>query len=137
MCGPPEAATERGTHMPLPPPVPELPVSDLQSAGEFYRHKMGFSVDWVYQDYLSGISRDDARIFLRKRTAAEVDDGYSVLIWLNLNSVAEVDRLYDEWTRNGVPIMHDLETSDYSLRQFVARDADGNLIRVFHDLGSK
>jgi predicted lactoylglutathione lyase len=123
--------------MHFPPPVPELPVTDLRVAGEFYRQKMGFSVDWVYQDWLSGISRDDSRIFLRKRTDEENTTRYSAVIWLNLNHSAAVDQLYEEWKANGVPIAHGLETSDYNLRQFIAEDADGNSFRVFHDLGRK
>lgn len=121
--------------MRLPPAVPELPVDDIAKAGDYYRDKMGFSVDWVYQDFLSGISRDDSRIFLRKRTEEESGAGYGVLIWLNLDSASDVDRLHGEWKRNGVTIVQELETSDYNLRQFVARDADGNMFRVFHDLG--
>jgi predicted lactoylglutathione lyase len=123
--------------MRFPPPVPELPVTDLQAANDFYRQKMGFSIDWTYQEWLSGISRDDSRIILRKRTEEEDRNGYSVLIWVNLNSPSEVDQLYNEWSGNGVPIAHDLETSDYNLRQFIAEDTDGNSIRVFHDLGTK
>ena len=46
--------------MKLPIPVPELPVSNLQAAETFYAHRMGFRIDWVYEDYLAGISRDAA-----------------------------------------------------------------------------
>ena len=121
--------------MRVPAPIPELPVDDLESAGAFYRQKLGFSVDWVYQDLLAGVSRDDARIYLRKRTGEESRSGYKVLIWINLDSVTAVDELYEDWKRNGVPIADALETSAYNLRQFIAEDADGNQLRVFHDLG--
>ena len=122
--------------MKLPPPVPELPVSDVQAAGESYARQMGFSVDWSYEDSFAGISRDDARVFLRRRTPQEAEERYSVLIWLNMASSAEVDQLYAEWKEREVLIVEDLRTAPYNLREFTAQDPDGNRIRVFHDLGT-
>ena len=123
--------------MKLPVPVPELPVNDIDSAGAFYQQRMGFNIDWKYEDYLSGISRDDARIFLRQRTVEERKQNYSVLVWLNLLSTQEVDELYAQWKRDGVPIVDELETKPWNLREFTAQDPDGNRFRVFHDLGPK
>jgi predicted lactoylglutathione lyase len=118
----------------LPPAVPELPVADVASATDAYTRQMGFAVDWRYEDFLAGISRDDARIFLRRRTPQEASERYCVLIWLNLDSSAEVDQLCQEWTTRGVKIVEELMTTPYNLRQFVAEDVDGNRFRVFHDL---
>ncbi len=121
--------------MKLPPPVPELPVSDIAAAAQAYVSRMGFCLDWTYEDFLAGISRDAARIFLRRRTPQEEKDRNSVLIWLNMGSAAEVDQLYEEWTARGVAIVEKLHTASYNLRQFIAQDNDGNRWRVFHDLG--
>jgi predicted lactoylglutathione lyase len=121
--------------MKLPSPVPEFPVSNLQASGAFYEKKMGFSVDWTYEDYLAGISKDATRIFLRRRTEQEEQQGYNVLVWLNLNSPLEVDQLYEEWRRSGVQITEELETKPWNLTEFTAQDLDGNRFRVFHDLG--
>lgn len=118
----------------LPPPVPELPVSDIGAATKAFAGQMGFGVDWTYEDFLAGISRDSARVFLRRRTQQEDRDRYSVLIWLNMDSSAEVDQLYEEWKRQGVVIVEELHTTPYNLRQFIAQDIDGNRFRVFHDL---
>ena len=121
--------------MKLPAPVPELPVTDISAAISAYTRQMGFSVDWTYEDELAGISRDAARVFLRRRTPQEAKERYAVLVWLNMASSAEVDELHDEWTRRGVAIVEELHTTPYNLRQFVAEDIDGNRLRVFHDLG--
>jgi predicted lactoylglutathione lyase len=121
--------------MRLPHPVPELPVSDVQAAGKSYARQMGFSVDWSYEDSLAGISRDDTRVFLRRRTPEEAKERYSVLIWLNMASSAEVDQLYAEWKERGALIVEDLRTAPYNLREFTAKDPDGNRLRVFYDLG--
>jgi len=121
--------------MKLPPLVPELPVSDITAAAEGYRQHMGFSVDWTHEDHLAGVSRDAARLFLRRRTPAEEHARYSVLAWLNLASAAEVDQLHAEWKERGVRIVKELQTAPYNLREFTAEDLDGNRLRVFFDLG--
>jgi uncharacterized glyoxalase superfamily protein PhnB len=95
---------------------------------------MGFNVDWVYEDFLAGISKDDARVFLRRRNPEEAKQHYSVLIWLNMDSSAEVDELYAEWKERGVRIVAELRTAPYNLREFTAQDPDGNRFRVFHDM---
>ena len=123
--------------MKLPNPVPELPVSNLQAAGTFYEQRMGFRVDWVHEGDLAGISKDAARIFLRRRTEQEESQGYSVLVWLNLNSPLEVDQLHNEWKRSGVDVGDPPEAKPWNLREFTARDLDGNRFRVFHDLGPR
>jgi predicted lactoylglutathione lyase len=121
--------------MKLPAPVPELPVTDIAAAAAAYASQMGFNHDWTYQGFLAGISRDAARIFLRRRSPQENEARYSVLIWLNLDSPAEVDELHAEWKARGVAIVEELHTTPYNLRQFIAQDIDGNRFRVFHDLG--
>ncbi len=121
--------------MKLPQPVPELPVGDVRIAAQAYAKQMGFNVDWTYEDVLAGISRDDARIFLRRRTAEEAKERYRVTIWLNMASSAEVDELHAFWKERGVAIARELETAPYNLREFTAEDADGNRLRVFYDLG--
>lgn len=123
--------------MRLPHAVPELPVSDVEAAGQSYARQMGFSVDWSHEDSLAGISRDDARVFLRRRTPEEATERYSVLIWLNMASAAEVDLLHAEWKERGALIVEDLRTAVYNLREFTAQDPDGNRIRVFYDLGKQ
>jgi hypothetical protein len=121
----------------LPQPVPELPVSDVHGASESYERQMGFSVDWTYESSFAGLSRDDARVFLRQRTPEEAAAGYAVLVWLNMAGPAEVDRLHAEWMQRGVVIVDELRTTPYNLREFTAQDRDGNRFRVFYDLGKR
>jgi predicted lactoylglutathione lyase len=120
--------------MRLPQPAPELPVNDVQAAGKSYARLIGFSVDWAYEDSFASISRDDARVFLRRRTPKEATERYSVLIWLNMGSSAEVDQLHAEWKERGVVIVEELRTAPYNLREFTAQDPDGNRCRVFYDM---
>jgi len=121
--------------MKLPAPVPELPVADIQAATSAYVRQMGFSVDWTYEDHLAGISKDAARVFLRRRSPQE-DRSLGVVIWLNMASSTEVDELHAEWKERGVRIVDELHTAPHKLREFTAQDLDGNRLRVFFDLGS-
>jgi predicted lactoylglutathione lyase len=121
--------------MKLPPAVPELPVTDIRAAADAYAHQMGFTVDWKYEDHLAGISRDATRVFLRRRTPEEESKGYSVLVWLNMSSTAEVDQLHAEWKGRGVLVVGEPQTTPYGLREFIAQDPDGNRLRVFFDAG--
>ena len=123
-----------GDRMRFPPAIPELPVDDVRAAGETYARQLGFTVDWTHEDAFAGISRDDARVFLRRRTPEEARERYCVLVWLNLRSMAEVDQLHAEWKGRGVAIVEELRTTPYNLREFTASDGDGNRLRAFYDL---
>ena len=56
-----------------------------------------------------------------------------ILFWLNLNSKAEVDELFAEWKAAGAKIVSEPEDKPWKLREFMAADLDGNVIRVFYD----
>jgi catechol 2,3-dioxygenase-like lactoylglutathione lyase family enzyme len=114
----------------LPPPVPQVPVRDLRRAISFYQSRLGFALDWKYGDDLAGASREEARLFL-----ARIDGGplHPIRIWLNLGSTSEVDLLYSEWRKSGVPIVSAPEQKSWGIYEFIAKDCDGNSYRVFYD----
>ena len=56
-----------------------------------------------------------------------------ILFWLNLDSKAEVDELFAEWKAAQAKIVSEPEDKPWKLREFIAADLDGNLIRVFYD----
>jgi len=119
----------------LPPPVPELPVGDIHAAAKAYELRMGFTLDWVHEDSFAGLSKDAARIFLRRKSPQEAGRQQPVTIWLNMASAAEVDELHRDWKDRGVSLVEELRTTPYDLREFTAEDLDGNRWRVFYDLG--
>jgi uncharacterized glyoxalase superfamily protein PhnB len=117
----------------FPSAVPEMPVSDLTRAAAYYEKCFGFHWDWGAEG-IGQVSRGDCRIFL-------TDDAFRgtrvrdtpLVIWLNLNSKAEVDALHETWSRNGARIVATPESKPWHLHEFTAADADGNLLRVFYD----
>ena len=58
------------------------------------------------------------------------------ITWLNLNSKAEVDELYREWSTNGCKTASSPESKPWGLHEFAATDLDGNVFRVFYDFGT-
>lgn len=123
----------------FPGAIPEMPVSDLRAALDYYANRLGFSIDWGEQggDGIAGISKGDCRIFLTD-TAFRERYGTSgpVLVWLNLDSKEDVDALHELWRGNQARIISPPESKPWGLHEFTAADADGNLLRVFHDFAT-
>jgi uncharacterized glyoxalase superfamily protein PhnB len=119
----------------FPAAVPEIPVSDMKKALEYYEGKLGFGIDWGgAEGGIAGISKGQCRMFL---TDGDFRQQYGnappVMIWLNLNSKDEVDELYEIWKTGGARIISPPESKPWRLHEFTASDPDGNLFRVFYD----
>lgn len=56
-----------------------------------------------------------------------------VLIWLNLKSKDEVNDLYRLWSSSKAKLISEPESKPWGLHEFMAKDLDGNLFRVFYD----
>jgi len=56
-----------------------------------------------------------------------------LVFWLNLDSKAEVDELFAEWSAADAKIISEPEDKPWLLREFTVEDLDGNRIRLFYD----
>jgi len=119
----------------FPAAVPEIPVTDMNAALEYYERKLGFSIDWGGAGGgIAGISKGDCRMFLTDRDfRAHHGNAPPVMIWLNLNSKEEVNELYELWNASEARIISTPESKPWKLHEFTASDLDGNLFRVFYD----
>jgi uncharacterized glyoxalase superfamily protein PhnB len=119
----------------FPAAAPEIPVTDMNAALEYYQRKLGFEVDWGGADGgIAGISKGQCRMFLTDQAfRAHHGNAAPVMIWLNVNSQEEVDELYELWNASGAKITSPPESKPWKLREFTASDVDGNLFRVFYD----
>ena len=122
----------------LPAAVPEIPVSDVVAATEYYRDTLRFRVDWLAADIaLAGISRDQCRLFLAGPTFRDQGGNSSpVVTWLNLNSAGAVDDLYRAWSSTQAILLSAPESKPWGLHEFTAADPDGNRLRVFYDVAT-
>lgn len=119
----------------FPAAVPEIPVTDMDQALNYYQHQLGFDIDWGGAGGgIAGISKGDCRMFLTDRDFRQHHgNAPPVMIWLNLDSKAEVDDLYAIWNAGGARMISPPESKPWNLHEFTASDLDGNLFRVFYD----
>ena len=119
----------------FPAAVPEIPVTDMNAALDYYQAKLGFSIDWGgAEGGIAGISKGHCRMFLTDPTfRAHHGNAPPVVIWLNLDNKEEVDKLYETWNAIGARMISSPESKPWKLHEFTASDLDGNLFRVFYD----
>ena len=122
----------------FPGAVPEIPVSNIDTAAGYYENQLGFTLDWGDEEGgIAGISKGNCRMFLTN-AAFRKHHGNAppVLVWLNLGSKQEVDDLYETWSRSKARIISRPESKPWRLHEFTVADLDGNLFRVFYDFSS-
>ena len=119
----------------FPAAVPEIPITDMNAALEYYESKLGFSIDWGGVDGgIAGISKGQCRMFLTNRDFREQHgNAPPVMIWLNLDSKEEVDELHEIWKAREARIVSSPESKPWKLHEFTTCDLNGNLFRVFYD----
>lgn len=102
-----------------------LPVADVSRALEFYERVFGFTRGHLADDppVYATMSRDGVDLHLTKDRAGDLAGRGNCCIF-----VRGVDELYQHCLDEGVEIDRHLEDSPYGLRDFNARDLDGNLI---------
>ena len=118
----------------FPQAVPEIPVSNVDNAAEYYVNVLGFSLDWGNDaGGIGGISQGDCRMFLTNAPFRAAPVTSPVIVWLNLTSKQEVDELFERWKDTGAKIVEAVEDKPWNLREFRVADPDGNQLRVFYD----
>jgi uncharacterized glyoxalase superfamily protein PhnB len=121
--------------MTFPAAVPEIPVASVDEAAAYYVKTLGFTFGWGDEaGGIAGVFRGKCRLFITNRSFREsYGNTGPVLFWLNLEGKAEVDALFAEWKAAQARIVSEPEDKPWKLREFMAADLDGNLIRVFYD----
>ena len=109
------------------PPVPELPVADVQRAQGHYRDAFGFTVGWFRpDDGIGAVSRGAVAIFLRRRQPPFEPAVHWVF-------APDIQAVYRELQSSGAHIVDPLGRKPWGLEQFTASDLDGNLLHFHHD----
>jgi catechol 2,3-dioxygenase-like lactoylglutathione lyase family enzyme len=110
--------------------VPQFLVNKLQDSLSFYERRLGFSRDFIYDDFYASVSRGKASIHLKcapkleaereHRKAEEHLDAY-----LDVTGAAE---LHEELIERGAPIIRPLEERPWGTRDFYVEDPDGYIL---------
>src|ERR1700722_12198926 len=111
---------------------PQLIVTDMAAACEFYTRKLGFAVAFSYgaPPFYAQVFRDGARLNLRHLDTPGVDPALRDREQLLSASITLRDAkpLFLEYQAAGVVFAQPLRTEPWGARTFIVRDPDGNLI---------
>ena len=108
---------------------PQLIVADIKRSIKFYTIKLGFSVDFNYEDFYAGVSKDGYAIHLKSGTPAveerknRRDNEHLDLIF----SVDDIEALYNEISGNAIEIIQPIRNMPYG-KEFYIADPDGYII---------
>ncbi|MES2332097.1 MAG: VOC family protein [Bacteroidota bacterium] len=116
---------------------PQLLVADIDSSIEFYTKILGFDIDFRYEDFYSGISKDGFSIHL-KIGKPSLEDRQNRRNNEDLDFVFSVDGiedLYEEISSKSVEIIQPLRQMDYG-KEFYIADSDGYIISFLEEAKS-
>lgn len=113
---------------------PQFLVADLERSIEFYMQKLGFSMEFRYEDFYAGIMKDGNSIHLKsgnpsaeeRKNKRENDDLDLVF------SVENVDGLYNDLVNRSVEITQPLCERPYG-KEFYIADPDGYIIAFLEE----
>jgi catechol 2,3-dioxygenase-like lactoylglutathione lyase family enzyme len=110
--------------------APQLLVSNLGDALAFYEERLGFTTDFVYDDFYASVSRDGAQIHLKCAPKLEAERahrraGEHLDAFLDVSGVRE---LHAELTGRGAPISKPLERRPWGALDFYVEDPDGYIL---------
>lgn len=108
---------------------PQFLVTDIDRSIAFYTEKLGFDIDFSYEDFYSGISKDGFSIHLKKgkpimakRQNKRNNEDLDLLF-----SVDKIEDLYEEMLSKSIEFIQPLRKMDYG-KEFYVLDPDGYII---------
>ncbi len=113
---------------------PQLLVADIDRSLEFYTGKLGFDVDFRYDDFYVGIIKDGYSIHL-KMSEALIQKSENRRNSEDLDIVFSVDGiegLYEELSNKSVAFVQSLRDMPYG-KEFYVADPDGNIIAFMEE----
>lgn len=112
--------------MEISQPVPELPVSDVEKAQEYYCRFLGCKIEWLYPNKEVGaVSNGETAIFFRKREGSFEP----AVNWIYCSNL---DESFEYLKAKGANIVEEIENKPWGVRQFTVHDIDGNIFYFHH-----
>lgn len=108
---------------------PQLLANDIEHSIEFYTKKLGFEVDFRYEDFYAGISKDGHSIHLKsgkpsieERKNKRNNQDFDIVF-----AVDDIEVLYDALLNESVEVVQPLRIMPYG-KEFYIADPDGYII---------
>jgi uncharacterized glyoxalase superfamily protein PhnB len=122
---PTETVTTRVTSL-----APQFLVDDLPAAVAYYRDRLGFETDFVYEAFYASVSRDGFSIHLKctpktvaDRTHRKQNEHLDAYI-----GVRGIEALFHELKSRGAQMIRPLEQRPWGCKDFYVEDCDGYLL---------
>jgi catechol 2,3-dioxygenase-like lactoylglutathione lyase family enzyme len=113
----------------------QLFVANIKASCDFYTHKLGFVVDFVYGDppFYGQVTRDHGRLALRvvhePVFSGDIREREHLLsASLTVATADEIKQLFLSYQAAGVRFHQTLKKETWGARTFIVLDPDGNLI---------
>ena len=102
---------------------PVLPVASVHETAEFYREKLGFEVEilWETPPY-AVVARDQTIIEFGEGRKEYSGTGVCVIF------VSDADHIYTEYSKKEVDFLGDIADREYGSRDFRVKDNNGNIL---------
>jgi catechol 2,3-dioxygenase-like lactoylglutathione lyase family enzyme len=110
--------------------IPQLRTTNLAASIDFYVAKLGFALDFTYDDFYAGIRAGDQLLHLKLVDAPDpsiafVSNGGHLHLYFATDDVdAEARRL----RRNGVVLRDDIADTPWGTREFSVVDDQGHVL---------
>lgn len=110
--------------------VPQLRTTDIDSTVRFYTEKLGFTVEFNYEDFYVGLKAGDHMIHLKRVDEQDpsipyVDEGGHLHLYFETDGVAA---FAEKLKANGVEMVMDMHETDWNTREFTVRDDQGHTL---------
>lgn len=122
------------THLRIKKMSPQLLVADIGASIEFYTQKIGFELDFRYEDFYAGIIKDGYSIHL-KLGSPSLEDRQHKLKHDDLDivfSIEDVETLYNDFVNKGIQITQPLCKRPYG-KEFYIADPDGYILAFLEE----
>jgi len=113
---------------------PQFLVADIEHSIDFYTKKLGFDLEFRYEDFYAGIIKDGHSIHLKSgkpsievRKSKRENDDLDIVF-----SVETVEDLYEEFVNKSVEIIQPLCDRPYG-KEFYIADPDGYILAFLEE----
>lgn len=110
--------------------APQFLVDDLPAAIAYYRERLGFQADFVYESFYASVSRNGFSIHLKcaPKTAADRTHRRQNEHLDAYVGVAGIEALFDELKSRDARIVRALENRPWGCKDFYVEDPDGYIL---------
>ena len=110
--------------------APQFLVDDLDRAIAYYRDKLGFELEFVYESFYAAVTRDGFAIHLKcaPKSAADREHRKQNEHLDAYIAVCGIRGLFSELQTRGAQVLKPLEERPWGCIDFYVEDPDGNIV---------